>query len=99
MCTFLSILNPHIFFCRNSIKVDPLQLARMANENSLNETLGTSVEVDSDTEDDPGQLLNMWLGELNTLKKVRKGGFYLRYWQPDDLCSQAGSSFTACFYT
>ena len=30
-----------------------------------------SVEVDSDTEDDPGQLLNMWLGELNTLKKVR----------------------------
>ena len=30
-----------------------------------------SAEQDSDAEDDPGQLLNMWLGELNTLKKVR----------------------------
>ena len=31
----------------------------------------TAADADSDTEDDPGQLLNMWLGELNTLKKVR----------------------------
>lgn len=30
-------------------------------------------DADSDTEhDDPGELLNMWLGELNTLKKVRE---------------------------
>ena len=28
------------------------------------------VEADSDTEDDPTKLLNQWLGELNTLKKV-----------------------------
>ena len=27
-------------------------------------------EADSDTEDDPTKLLNQWLGELNTLKKV-----------------------------
>ena len=27
-------------------------------------------DPDSDAEDDPGQLLNLWLGELNTLKKV-----------------------------
>ena len=27
-------------------------------------------DPDSEPEDDPGQLLNMWLGELNTLKKV-----------------------------
>ena len=29
-----------------------------------------AAEPDSDAEDDPGQLLNLWLGELNTLKKV-----------------------------
>ena len=29
-----------------------------------------TVDPDSDAEDDPGQLLNLWLGELNTLKKV-----------------------------
>lgn len=28
-------------------------------------------EVDSDTEDDPGRLLNVWLGELDSLKQVR----------------------------
>ena len=28
-------------------------------------------EVDIEDDDDPGQLLNAWLGELNTLKKVR----------------------------
>ena len=29
-----------------------------------------AADPDSDAEDDPGQLLNLWLGELNTLKKV-----------------------------
>ena len=29
------------------------------------------IEADSDNEDDPTKLLNQWLGELNTLKKVR----------------------------
>ena len=29
-------------------------------------------DPDSEPEDDPGQLLNMWLGELNTLKKVEQ---------------------------
>ena len=29
-----------------------------------------AADPDSDPEDDPGQLLNLWLGELNTLKKV-----------------------------
>ena len=29
-------------------------------------------ENDSENEDDPGHLLNVWLGELNTLKRVRK---------------------------
>eukprot|EP00095_Tigriopus_kingsejongensis_P010664 maker-scaffold799_size95547-snap-gene-0.8 protein:Tk10664 transcript:maker-scaffold799_size95547-snap-gene-0.8-mRNA-1 annotation:"amyloid beta a4 precursor protein-binding family b member 1-interacting protein isoform x3" len=30
-------------------------------------------DPDSDTEDDPGQLLNVWLGQLNTLKKDLDG--------------------------
>lgn len=29
-------------------------------------------QPDSDVEDDPGHLLNVWLGELNTLKRVTK---------------------------
>ena len=38
---------------------------------ATNATNTTNVaDADSDPEDDPGQLLNMWLGELNTLKKV-----------------------------
>jgi hypothetical protein len=28
------------------------------------------IEDDSDMEDDPGKLLNIWLGELDNLKKV-----------------------------
>ena len=30
------------------------------------------LEADSDNEDDPTKLLNQWLGELNSLKKVTK---------------------------
>ena len=30
------------------------------------------MEADSDNEDDPTKLLNQWLGELNSLKKVKK---------------------------
>ena len=33
-------------------------------------TGGTSMDMESDNEDDPGHMLNVWLGELNTLKKV-----------------------------
>ena len=35
-----------------------------------NNVLNKSEEFDSDTEDDPGHLLNVWLGELSNLKKV-----------------------------
>ena len=31
------------------------------------------VDPESDNEDDPTKLLNQWLGELNTLKKVNDG--------------------------
>ena len=30
------------------------------------------IDPDSDPEDDPGKLLNVWLGELDNLKKVNK---------------------------
>ena len=30
------------------------------------------LDNESDNEDDPTRLLDQWLGELNTLKKVRK---------------------------
>ena len=29
------------------------------------------LDIESDNEDDPTKLLDQWLGELNTLKKVR----------------------------
>ena len=32
----------------------------------------TQIDPDSDPEDDPGKLLNVWLGELDNLKKVSK---------------------------
>ena len=35
-----------------------------------NMAAAAAADPDSDAEDDPGQLLNLWLGELNTLKKV-----------------------------
>ena len=35
------------------------------------------MEADSDTEDDPTKLLNQWLGELNTLKKVGDQDFMI----------------------
>jgi len=35
----------------------------------------THIEEDSDPEDDPGKLLNLWLGELDNLKKVLIGLF------------------------
>ena len=35
-------------------------------------TMDTHLDNESDNEDDPTKLLDQWLGELNTLKKVRK---------------------------
>ena len=39
-------------------------------QGGLASTQHNAADADSDAEDDPGQLLNLWLGELNTLKKV-----------------------------
>jgi hypothetical protein len=39
--------------------------------------MAAAADPDSDAEDDPGQLLNLWLGELNTLKKVRGRSDYV----------------------
>ena len=36
-----------------------------------NDHLNNGNNADSDAEDDPGHMLNVWLGELNTLKKVK----------------------------
>ena len=48
-------------------------------EGASNGFAAAAADPDSDAEDDPGQLLNLWLGELNTLKKVSddfgNGGF------------------------
>ena len=35
-------------------------------------TMDSHLDNESDNEDDPTKLLDQWLGELNTLKKVRK---------------------------
>ena len=39
------------------------------------------VDPESDNEDDPTKLLNQWLGELNTLKKVVKQRCKLDYYK------------------
>ena len=48
------------------------QYSRVDVRTSTNNTMDTHLDNESDNEDDPTKLLDQWLGELNTLKKVRK---------------------------
>ena len=51
-----------------------------------------TAEPDSDPEDDPGHLLNVWLGELNTLKKV-----CVVYYQYHNQLGVTNAHCTNCF--
>lgn len=43
---------------------------RAAEVTNIVNNMDPLIEADSDNEDDPTKLLNQWLGELNSLKKV-----------------------------
>lgn len=50
--------------------------SHVARDNHLDRMMmDQHLDPESDNEDDPAKLLNQWLGELNTLKKVK----YIKY--------------------
>ena len=56
-----NIFQPAEFECEGLVDTDTVETDMMDQHQ----------DQDSDTEDDPTKLLNQWLGELNTLKKVK----------------------------
>lgn len=45
-------------------------IEKAAEVTNIENNMDPVIEADSDNEDDPTKLLNQWLGELNSLKKV-----------------------------